>query len=440
MTPVDVGELLVGTRYRAYTYSYPHKTAYRVFDEPVPLSDVWAAEDRSALFLYLHVPFCEMRCGFCNLFTQIGADDSLTSRYLDQLERQARQVVDQLGAAQFARVAIGGGTPTFLAPADFDRLLSIAASVAGPLSRVPVGIETSPATATDEHLAVAKSHGVDRVSIGVQSFFDAELKALGRPSTRAAALAALQRIRQHDFGTLNIDLIYGGAGQTLESLRESIASALRFEPEELYLYPLYVRPLTGLGRRGAAASDARPAQYEAATEQLDAAGYEQVSLRMFRRRDVSASPGPLYCCQEDGMVGLGCGARSYTRGLHYADDWAVSSTSVKGIIAEWVQRPPQSFASAQYGIALHEAEQRRRYLIQSLAIRSGLPRGDYRRRFGSDPIEDFPQLQQLVRHGLVSVSDETVLPTASGLAWADAVGPWLYSDEVVERMEGFVLR
>jgi len=435
-----IEELLEGPRYHAYTYSYPHKTAYRPLPQPRPLDALWRDEDRSSLFLYLHVPFCEMRCGFCNLFTQIGADETLERRYVDQLERQADRVREALDDGRFARVAFGGGTPTFLDPAELSRLFDIAEATAGSLSAVPVGIETSPKTATDDRLKVLRERGVDRVSIGVQSFFDDELKSLGRPSTAQAALAALQRIRAHGFATLNIDLIYGARGQTRATLLSSIDTALRFEPEELYLYPLYVRPLTGLGRRDEQPTDDRIGLYRAGRDRLLDAGYEQVSLRMFRRADQTDSDAPVYCCQDDGMVGLGCGARSYTRGLHYADDWAVAARSVKGIIADWLERPEQTFEAAHYGIELDDAEQRRRFVLQSVATASGLPMARYRSRFAGEPTEDVPEVLALLEHGLLERTDDAIVPTAEGLAWGDAIGPWLYSERVRSRMEGFVLR
>ena len=106
--------LLSESPYGSYTYSYPHKTAYRTFDPPIPLADLWSQEDRSALFLYFHIPFCEMRCGFCNLFTLVNTDDSLEKRYLEALRRQAEQTRIALGDAAFSRIAIGGGRPRIL--------------------------------------------------------------------------------------------------------------------------------------------------------------------------------------------------------------------------------------------------------------------------------------------------------------------------------------
>ena len=109
-----IESVLNGSPYQGYSYSYPHKTAYRQFSEPVSLQSLWAPETTDSLFLYLHIPFCEYRCGFCNLFTQANPEDGLTRRYLHQIQAEAQQVTDALGEFRFARLAIGGGTPTFL--------------------------------------------------------------------------------------------------------------------------------------------------------------------------------------------------------------------------------------------------------------------------------------------------------------------------------------
>src|SRR4029077_751810 len=93
---------------------------------PVPLQELWATEPKDALFLYLHVPFCEMRCGFCNLFTTVNPREDLESAYLAALARQAAQVREAIGPASYARLAIGGGTPTYLAPEALHLLFSIA--------------------------------------------------------------------------------------------------------------------------------------------------------------------------------------------------------------------------------------------------------------------------------------------------------------------------
>lgn len=429
------------TPFVAYSYSYPHKTAYRALDPVAPLKSVWEPEDRSALFLYLHVPFCEYRCGFCNLFTLTTSSDDLPRAYLGQLRRQATQVKQALGACGFARVAIGGGTPTFLDAAGLAELLDIATTVMGAdLQAVPVSCEASPATVTAEKLRLLRGAGIDRLSLGVQSFDDRESQQLGRPQKSHDAVRAIEAVRKAGFAVLNLDLIYGTPGQSLASWEKSVTRTLSFMPEEIYLYPLYIRELTGLGRKEAEPDDGRVAAYRLARTLLGEAGYEQVSLRMFRLRGSADCDGPVYCCQSDGMVGLGCGARSYTQRLHYSSEYAVGRQGVRAILEDYLQRPPTSFDAADYGYWLDDEDRQRRYLILSLLSREGIDLARYESLFGNVALQKFRELGYLLRQGWASLEDGILELTDSGIEMSDAIGPWLYSRRVKERMKGYECR
>ncbi|MCD2519179.1 STM4012 family radical SAM protein [Massilia sp. G4R7] len=432
------------TPYQAYSYSYPHKSAYRPLAQPESLARLWAEQDRSALFAYIHIPFCEMRCGFCNLFAMARPSPELVERYVAQVLLQMRALDAVLGERQFARFAMGGGTPTYLSPAQLQALLEGARDILGiDLQATPAGIEASPETATPERLAVCRSMGIDRVSLGIQSFAANEMRSLARPQQNDVVQRAIGNIRAAGFPTLNLDLIYGIAGQTVASLLASIDSALAFAPEELYLYPLYVRPHTGLGkvarRQGATsfdpvmlnpAGDSRLSLYEAARDHLRACGYEQVSMRMFRAPHAPQQDGPSYCCQNDGMVGLGAGARSYTQRLHYATDYAVGRSGTIDIIEDYLALDAAGFAQARHGFALGAEDQRRRYAIQSLLTEPGLDLASYRQRFGSDCLQDLPQLLELDQLGLVDAQAGMLRLNDRGYAYADTIGPWLASDTV----------
>jgi oxygen-independent coproporphyrinogen III oxidase len=440
--------------YRSYVYAYPHKTAYRPLTPRRALRTAWAGERTDALSLYLHIPFCEVRCGFCNLFTRIGAPDGLTGVYLDALERQADAVRDALGdrPVRFAAAAFGGGTPTFLTAAELDRLCDVAERRTGvSLRDVPLSVETSPATATADRLAVLAGRGATRISIGVQSFVEEEARAAVRPQRRADVEAALGRIRDVGVPVLNIDLIYGIDGQTVATWHRSLDAALAWRPEELYLYPLYVRPLTGLGRTGRAAGpaesepewDARRLRlYRQGRDHLLAAGYEQVSMRMFRRAGApDGGPGD-HACQTDGMIGLGCGARSYTSRLHYSFDYAVDMRRVRTLVDDYVQRPAADFGFAEHGCDLDTGEARRRHLLQLLLQAEGMPVADYTARFGAVPHAHFPN--ELARFAALDWLEETAGPdgvrlrlTPEGLAHSDAVGPELFSPAVRAAMAAY---
>ncbi|WP_329177496.1 STM4012 family radical SAM protein [Streptomyces sp. NBC_01477] len=457
MTVLDTPADAPPRPYQSYVYAYPHKTAYGRLRPRPALRDLWAGEPKDSLALYLHIPFCEVRCGFCNLFTRIGAPEGLVAGYLDALDRQAAAVRDALGdgtAPRFTAAAFGGGTPTFLEPAELERLFDIAEHRMGAdLRAVPLSVEASPATATADRLAVLAARGTTRLSLGVQTFDAAEARAAVRPKQqRSEVEAALGRIREAGFPVLNIDLIYGIDGQTERSWRSSLDAALAWRPEELYLYPLYVRPLTGLHRLDSTLTEAgwdeqRLRLYRAGRDLLLGSGYEQVSMRMFRRRggphpggDAGQGAGADHACQTDGMIGLGCGARSYTAELHYSFDYAVGPGEVRAIIDDYVARPAADFGHADFGRAIGGGEARRRHLLQSLLQAQGMPVADYTARFGRRPEDDFgPELALFDARGWLDAAagPDLLRLSPEGLAHSDAVGPELFSPAVRAAMAAY---
>jgi oxygen-independent coproporphyrinogen-3 oxidase len=417
-------DLLRSGEYLSYAYSYPHKTAYRALDPAVDLRELWAHEDRSALFLYLHVPFCEQRCGFCNLFTQVKPKSDVERRYLDALERQAEVMRGVLGDARFARLAIGGGTPTHLGADKLDRVLQVARAMGA--DDVPSSLEVSPPTLDEEKLAVIRAHRITRVSMGVQSMFEAETAGVQRRQDPKRVEAAMRLLAP--IAVRNVDLIYGLPGQSASSLCDSIDRVIDLGANELYLYPLYVRPLTILGRRPAGWSDERLALYRSARAHLLERGWAQASMRMFTAPGAS-DYGPAYRCQDDAMIGLGPGARSYTRALHYATSFAVEQAAIRDRIDQWCALSPADHASARHGYRLDASEQRRRYLILSLLER-GVDRSAYRTRFGADVLEHFPEIFELVALELGSIDSELIRLNERGIESADVLGFWLQSDAV----------
>ncbi len=423
--------------YQGYSYSYPHKSAYRPFEPSIPLKEVWSAEKKESLFLYLHIPFCEMRCGFCNLFTMANPKEDMENPYLPALERQAEIIANALGKdSQFARLAIGGGTPSFLNIKDLEKMFSIIHQTMGVGQRaIPASMETSPKTVTAEKLALMKEQGINRVSIGIQSFFEEESKQLGRPQKNTEVKRALQLIKEAGFPILNIDLIYGGHTQTPESWIASLQSCIDWQPEEIFLYPLYVRPLTGLGLKDKEWSDFRLKLYRMGRDFLLNNGYEQTTMRIFRRLDMPDFEAPAYNSPEDGMVGLGVGARSYTRRLHYSSDYAVGRKGVKNIIGDYNQASDDFFAHIHYGTYLSEDDQRRRYVIKSLLEGENLNLKNYQQFFNSNALDDLPQLYELFDLNLANQNNDCIILNPQGIELSDVIGPWLYSEATEDLMK-----
>ena len=180
-------DLLAGSPYQGYAYGYPHKTAYRAARSASAARGRLARCARRRTGLYVHVPFCAMRCGFCNLFTSVGAARrSHCCIRAAKCSAKSRQCAQQSARARSRAWHIGGGTPTFLAAEQLDAMFTTLdeAFQARPV-RAPTSVEASPETVSAEKLAILRRRGVSRLSLGVQSFLDAETKALGRPQKRA---------------------------------------------------------------------------------------------------------------------------------------------------------------------------------------------------------------------------------------------------------------
>lgn len=439
-----IDSLLNKEIYQAYSYSYPHKTAYRPFDTPIKIEDIWQAENQASLFLYVHIPFCEMRCGFCNLFTLVRPSSNMPDLYLDALERQINAIKPAISTAEFSRYAIGGGTPTYLTTAQLERLFNI--TDIGLKSKTPIAIEVSPETITADKVSLLESRRISRISMGVQSYTESETQILARRQDNSQIHKAIDIIRQHSKADLNLDLIYGIAGQTPASWLYSLKQAVAASPEELYLYPLYVRDKTGLGKIQAhnhIATDLPEMDYlhlyRIGRDFLLAEGYQQISMRMFRKASLMDQDIPVYSCQEDGMLGLGAGARSYSQALHYSSEYAVGRHKIKDIIGHYIEQPEAYFTHAHYGIALSIEEQKRRFVIQSLLTTDGLDCNAYKKRFGTDCKYEFGQLNLLIQNALAQESNQCIRLSASGLERADSIGPWLASNTITERMQEYQL-
>jgi oxygen-independent coproporphyrinogen III oxidase len=421
--------------YPGYVYGYPHKKAYRPLAVPRSLADVWSGEDRRRLYCYVHVPFCNQRCSFCNLFTYVPGGDSPTATYLDALEREMDAYAEALTPFSFARLYIGGGTPTFLTTPELRRLIAALRAQLGVRPERTHGcIECSPETLDEEKVETLRELGFRRVSLGVQSFVPAELRAVNRRFDFAQHDRAIRLIGRAGFPEFNLDLIYGLPGQTLASWCGSLARAIDSPATSLFLYPLYVRPMTGLASRSSLDAPPSPtthemaAMYDHAVERLAGAGFRQVTMRQFRRD--SGHDQDEYRCTRDGMVGLGAGARSYTAALHYSTPWRMVARNIRGVVEEYGARMRAGDASVSHGFALDEDERRRRWVIQSL-LYDGLDRAAFRRAFGVDARELYADVwNALLDEGCVSENREVLQLTPLGVRHADVVGQMFFSDRV----------
>lgn len=194
--------------------------------------------------LYVHVPFCASRCGYCDFYSVVRPES--VSGWLDALSAESNIYKDEF--SRFGTLYIGGGTPSFLMRPDLERLALDILDKFKFEDGFEFTLEANPDDLTRDKLGVLRDIGVNRLSIGVQSFDDGELRILGRRHDAASALDAVEAVRLAGFGNIGIDLIYAIPGQTEETLRATLEQALSFEPEHVSCYELTLEPEAPLAR------------------------------------------------------------------------------------------------------------------------------------------------------------------------------------------------
>ena len=262
-----------------------------------------------AAHLYVHLPFCAHRCGYCDFVTVTGHDGE-HGGYVDALLAEL-ELERGLLADTVETVFLGGGTPTFTEPAALARLL------AGLPGAAETTVEANPETVTPELAALLREHGVDRVSLGAQSFQAHLLETLERRASPDDVRGAVRTLRAAGFDNVSLDLIYGIPGQSVADLERDLAAAIALEPEHLSCYELEAKPGTRfthahgdeLERQAGAMED----YFERVVEALTRAGYRWYETANFCRtgdgRDLRARHNLGYWLGRD-YLGIGVGAFS----------------------------------------------------------------------------------------------------------------------------------
>ena len=417
------------SRYVSYMYSYPHKTAYRTLTPPVSLSPYLERLEGREASLYFHIPFCAHKCGYCNLFSQQCCDAERISLYLHTMRRQAEQLSVAAQGLKFTSFAVGGGTPLILDEGQLEELFCLAELFGVHPSRVFTSVETSPEYTQKSVLRQLRARGVERLSMGVQSFNETELKKLKRRPGLGTVVGALENIVEAGFPQFNLDLIYGIEGQTVESFMRSLNTALTYRPNELFIYPLYVRPGTRIDVRST--DDIGYAIYKSARELLVGQGFVQTSMRRFVRRETTETE---FSCGDEVMLSCGAGGRSYLGNLHYATPYAVRQQAIADEIDHYIRTT--DFMTAANGFLLSTEEMQIRFIIKNLMYHRGVDLAEYEKRFGEKP--DRNLFREFTDRGWIEETGRIVRLTEEGMAYSDYIGQAFISPVVRRLMSEYV--
>ena len=351
--------------------------------------------------LYLHIPFCRHKCGYCD-FNAYAGMDRLMPDYVEALISELRAARERLPFQPLATVYLGGGTPSLLGPDLVARLLATVRATFEVAGGAEVTLEANPASTDQAKLAAWLEGGVNRLSLGVQGFDPKALAVLERRTDGAPAEAAYRLARAAGFRNLTLDLIYGVPFQSAESWRATVRRAAELEPEHLSCYCLSFEEGTLLHRRRErgllpeTAADVQWDHLDIAVKELAGSGYERYEVSSWARPGFESRHNRAYwACRP--VYGAGAGAHSYATDGERAWRW-------------WNVARPREYAAAcpQPGL---EGEELAPGQAAAEALMLGL-----RTTAGIVPASGQEQaLTELVAAGLVERRGERVRPTRRGL-------------------------
>lgn len=346
--------------------------------------------------LYLHIPWCVRRCYYCDFNAYVSGGEALKDRYRAALHREIAESGAALKRPRLTSLYIGGGTPTSLPP---DRLAELIAAVRAAFELAPqaeVTVEANPGTLSPAYLRQLRAAGVNRLSLGAQSFRERELRFLHRLHTAADTGRAIEQARTAGFDNLSLDLIYNLPGQSLADWQTGLSEAMAYGPEHLSLYTLLVEPDTLLYRRVEAGHIPRPDEdlaadmYAHAIDALGAAGYRHYEISNWARTGTGtaawqtpslASAHNLVYWRNRPYLGVGAGAVSTLKGRRWLNlrdprrySRAVETGAGLGLAADQASREQIDRPTA---MAEH-------MLLGLRLLCEGVAAGEFAARFGSD--------------------------------------------------------
>ena len=362
---------------------------------------------------YIHVPFCSHRCGYCD-FTLIARRGDLVEDYLRAMEIELGALD---GTPEIDTLFFGGGTPTYLSANQLDRLFSLLLSKFRLAPGYEWSIEANPTGLTDDKLAVLRAAGVNRVSLGVQTFDSELLKLLERDHDGEIAIDTVRRLKE-SFSNVSVDLIFGIPGQTLAHWLDTIDRATRLGVQHISTYGLTFEAGTAFwsrrlkGQLSQLPDDLERAMYEAVMDRLPAAGYPQYEISNFAHPGCECRHNQVYWRSEP-FYGFGPGAAAYVDGVRRTNHRSVTT---------WLKRTLAGEPAVGESEELDRKGSAREAVMLGFRPCVGICRTAFRERYGVEleslAGEAFPRF---IAEGLLELAGDLVRLTRNGRCMADRV-------------------
>lgn len=365
------------------------------------------------LGLYVHIPFCLSKCDYCDFCSFAGTTKKVRAQYLDALSRNAEEMGGETAEYYCDTVFVGGGTPPVIGESAFRRLIEELYRDFYVTDDAEFTVEMNPATVEKHFARSLLKCGVNRISMGLQSADDGELKGLGRIHTLRDFEKSYEILRNAGFDNINVDLMYGIPDQTPESFFNTLKTVVALRPEHISAYGLQLEEGTPFWRRRDQLrlpdEDAEYAMYRYACEYLAENGYGHYEISNFARPGRECRHNKKYWNGER-YLGLGCSAHSSFGGFHYSytDDLGAYISHLNGggasddLCVEREQQTPDSL----------ETE----YVMLRFRLAEGIDKRVYRALFGADFDEKYrSRLAPFLAGGFVTDTPDSCALTTDGM-------------------------
>jgi len=375
--------------------------------------------------LYVHIPYCISKCPYCDFNSHVVPEipeANYTEALIQELNHYAR--IDHWRGRSIRTIFFGGGTPSTFQPSSIGRILETAAALFGIESTCEITLEANPGTVESANFVGYRSHGVNRISLGVQSFQPHLLKFLGRAHSSDEAVKALQVIGDAGFENFSLDLIYANPGETLCDLENDLDAALRFQSPHLSAYNLTIEEGTPFhhayrsGRISPLSEDQEIAMAELIEQRLNDAGLQRYEISNYARPGFHSRHNVNYW-QSGDYLGIGAGAHSHKqvadRGI-YGRRW-------------WNEKNPAHYMSkiSKSGQSVTDAEESDlntaagEYMFSGLRLVEGICLDAFVTRFGKSAAELYPQISEWVGEGLMAIDSNRLRLTPCGILVANSI-------------------
>lgn len=368
------------------------------------------------LSLYVHVPWCVKKCPYCDFNSHAAGGDLPEGAYVAALIKDLQNDAELAQDRKLVSIFFGGGTPSLFSAPAIETIINAAQQIIGIADRAEITLEANPGTFEQDKFSGYKSGGVNRLSIGAQSFNDQHLKALGRIHSGTEAIRAVDTAKQAGFDNFNLDLMHGLPGQTPNQALTDVEQAIALEPSHLSWYQLTIEPNTVFYSSPPRVPD------EPQLEEIQALGLAALQAANFEQYEVSAfakvnrpAIHNLNYWQFGDYLGIGAGAHGK---ITLAEQQAIIRTQKTRLPQDYLARQDNYLANTR---TLSNEELPVEFLMNALRLNQGVPKPYFSQRTGLDFDYIAAAWSKLEQQGLTKTAKETLTTTALGHQFLNTV-------------------